>query len=158
MKKRRFTWLDGLIIGVVILAIAAVGIWYFTKDDGAAVAATQEYEVTMRFERATNDEYDYYKVGDTMYFQERAGVLGTITELRAVENEKEEYDAVNGRYVKITNPQRGAVEMKVRVQGAVIAGEFTVNGETVTIGQTFFPQTDTTRSIMTVWDIEEVAA
>lgn len=158
MKKRRFTWLDGIIIGVLVLAVAAAAVWYFTKDNSAAAAATQEYEVTLRFERATEDAFDYYKVGDTMYFQERVAALGTITGLNAVENLKEEYDAVHGRYVQYTDPERGAVEMTLRVQAAVINGEFTVNGEVIYIGQTFFPQSDTTRSIMTVWDIEEVAA
>lgn len=154
MTKRRFTWLDAVIC-LVVLAVAAVAVWYFTRDNNTASAA--EYEVTLRFERATEDPYDYYKVGDVMYFQERAAELGTITALAAVEYPDEEYDAVNGRYVKVL-PKLGGVEMKLRVQGAVIGGEFTVNGETIHIGEVFYPQTDTTRSIMTVWNIEEVTA
>ncbi|MBQ8893964.1 MAG: DUF4330 family protein [Clostridia bacterium] len=157
MAKRRFTWLDAVICGLLILALAGAAVWYFTKDSGAGVA-TKEYEVTLRFNRATNDEYDYYKIGDTMYFQERAAVLGTITGLKPIEKATEEYDPVNGRYVKLVDPETSAVEMTLRVQGAVIDGEFTVNGETFHIGQEFYPQSDTTRSVMFVWDIEEVAA
>lgn len=154
MTKRRFTWLDAVIC-LVVIAVAAAAVWFFTKDNSASAAT--EYEVALRFKRATEDPYDYYKLGDVMYFQERAAVLGTITALAEVEYAEEEYDAVNGRYVKAL-PLRGGVEMKLRVQGAVIGGEFTVNGETIHIGEEFYPQTDTTRSVMTVWDIKEVAA
>ena len=159
MAKRRFTWLDGVIIGVLVLAVAAVAVWYFTKDNGAAlVAENKEYEVTLRFNRATEDEFDYYRVGDTMYYQDRVAPLGTITALKAVENLTEKYDPVTGTYVALQENASGAVEMKVRVQGAVVNGDFTVSGWNVYIGEVFFPQSDTTRSIVTVWDIEEVTA
>lgn len=158
MAKRRFIWLDGIIIAVIILAITAAGIWYFTKDNGAAIAPKKQYEVTLRVDLATKDATDYYKVGDTMYFRERIALLGTITALTPVDRMIEEYDAVNGRYVKIADPEKRALEMKVLVEADVIDGKFTINGETIHIGQEIYPQSDTTRSVAIVWDIEEVAA
>lgn len=156
MTKRKFTWLDGVIIGVLVLVIAGVGIWYFGRDKGV-IQTEQTYEMTLRFPRATVDEFDYYRVGDTMYFQARTGVLGTITSLKGVDNVVEEYDAAKGCYVATPHPTIPAVEMKVQVQGTVSNGDFTVGGNTFFIGQMIFPQSDTTRSVCTIWDIEEVA-
>lgn len=154
MKKRRFTWLDGVICGVLILAIIVGAVWFLNKD--RTVNDLKEYEVTLRFDRATTEPFDYYKVGDTMYFQNRVAELGTITGLKDIERKFEEYDTATGRYVAVVDPERRSVEMTVRVQGAVIEGKFTVNGQNFHIGEVFYPQSDTTRSIMTVWDIEEV--
>ncbi len=156
MDKKRFTWLDALICGVLILALAVVGVWYFTKDGSGA--EVKEYEVTLRFPRATYEEFDYYQVGDRLYFQGRTAELGTITSLKEIDLVYEEYLEKEARYVKAVHPEKKAVEMKVRVQGAVVEGSFTVNGKPVMIGQEFYPQSDTTRSVFTVWDIEEVAA
>ncbi len=158
MIKRRFTWLDGVICGVLILAIIAGAVWYFSKDNTASGSDLKDYEVTLRFTKATSQPFDYYQVGDTLYFQNRIAVLGTITGLKNIERKFEEYDSENGRYVAVVDPEQQMVEMTVLVQGAVVDGKFTVNEQNFHIGQIFYPQSDTTRSIMTVWDIEEVQA
>lgn len=158
MTKRRFTWLDGVICGVLILAIIAGAVWYLKKDNTAVGSDLKDYEVTLRFTKATTQPFDYYQVGDTLYFQNRTAVLGTITGLKNIERRFEEYDSENGRYVAVVDPEQQMVEMTVLVQGAVVDGKFTVNEQNFHIGQIFYPQSDTTRSIMTVWDIEEVQA
>lgn len=156
MTKRRFTWLDGVICAVLILAIIAGAVWYFKKGDAAADSRLKDYEVTLRFTEATSQPFDYYQVGDTLYFQNRTAVMGTITGLEMIDRKLEEYDSENGRYVSVVDPERKMVEMTVLVQGAVVDGKFTVNEQNFYIGEIIYPQSDTTRSIMTVWDIEEV--
>ena len=155
MAKRRFTFLDGLLI-LLALAVIAAAVWYFTRD--AAPEQTALYTVTLRIDQATENEADYYQPGDTMYFQNRTAVLGTVKTVEAIEKTYEEYDPVGGRYVEIVDPEWNRLMMTVEVQGGLVDGEFIVNGESLYIGQVFYPQSDTTRSIATVWDIEEVAA
>ncbi len=157
MKKRHFTWLDGLICGVLVIAIAVGAFLLFGRNNGQN-QELKTYELTLRFTRATTEEYDYYKVGDKMYFQNREAELGTITALEEIDKLQEEYDAKNGRYVTVVDPEYKTVVMKVEAQGLLEGGKFTVNGEKLNIGMIFYPQSDTTRSIVTVWDIEEVQA
>lgn len=157
LRKRRFTWLDGLCV-VLVLAIAAGAVWYFTHRNSIMPSAAKSYEITMRFTQATTDPYDFYQVGDTMYFQNRTDVLGTITALRAMDREVEDYNEETDQYVVIIDPRWKTIEMKVLVQGTLQGGTFTVAGEKLHIGKTLYPQSDTTRSIMVIWDIKEVAA
>ncbi len=156
MAKRHFTWLDGVCIALVLI-LAVGALWFFTKDS-AAPSAKQQYEITLRFKQATNDPYDYYQVGDLMYFYTRSQELGTITALSSRDLITEEYDAVNGCYVALTDPQWKEIEMKVLAEGIMSNGELTINGEPITIGLQFYPQSNTTRSVATIWDIEEVSA
>ena len=158
MKNRKITWLDGLICGVVVLAIIVGAVLLFGRNDSADSQNLKTYELTMRFTRATVAEFDYYKVGDTMYFQNRTEELGTITHLEEIDRVYEEYDEDNNRHVAVVDPERKNVVMKVKVEGVLDGGTFTVNGNKLHIGMVFYPQSDTTRSIMTVWDIKEVQA
>lgn len=156
MKKRRFTWLDGLICGVVLLAVVAGAVLFFGRGEEPAAGALKTYEMTLRCTQATDDPYDYYKVGDTMYFQNRTDELGVIKDLKLVDKVQEVFDEEKGCNVELVDQERKLIEMKVEVQGSVENGEFTVKDEVLYIGMVFYPQSDTTRSIMTVWDIEEV--
>ncbi len=155
MTKRKFTWLDGLVL-LLVLAVAAVAVWYFTKDEAPGVAPT-EYEVTLRFEQVTTDPYDFYKVGDDLYFFTRSAKLGTVKSLEQKDLVREAFNAQDGTYSTYVDPQRKLVEMKVQVFGSIVNGAFTVEGETLAVGGVFYPQSNTTRSVMTVWNIEEVA-
>ena len=49
MAKRRFTFLDGLLI-LLALAVIAAAVWYFTRD--AAPEQTALYTVTLRIHQA----------------------------------------------------------------------------------------------------------
>ena len=159
MNKRRFTWLDGLCI-LLVLALAAGAFWFFTKDSGTEDTASEpkNYILTLRFTQATTDPYDFYEVGDTIHFFTRTQELGTITSLELLDWVKEDYNAAKGEYVTYVDPLRKQIQMQVLVEGSIQNGTFTVNGEELSIGGVFYPQTDTTRSSMTIWDIEEVAA
>ena len=155
MKKRHFTWLDGLICGVVLLAVVAGAVFLFGRGNESA-EQLKTYEMTLRFTQATDDPYDYYKVGDTMYFQNRSDELGVIKDLKLMDKVYEVFDEGKGYNVDVVDQKRKLIEMKVEVQGSVEKGKFTVKDEVLYIGLVFYPQSDTTRSIMTVWDIEEV--
>ena len=155
MTKRHFTWLDGVCIALV-LVLALGALWFFTKDSGESTQ--KQYEITLRFKQATTDPYDYYKVGDVMYFYTRSQKLGTITALSSHDLVTEEYNPLSGKYAAVTDPQWKEIEMKVLAEGIMASGELTVNGEPISIGLEFYPQSDTTRSVAVIWDIEEVAA
>ena len=158
MKKRRFTWLDGIICAVVLIVVAVGAFLLLGPKEPVQVKELKDYELTLRFTRATTERFDYYNVGDTMYFQNRTGVLGTVTSLEEIDKLQEEYVPEKGCYVTVVHPEDKTVVMKVKVQGSLEGGKFLVGEEQLKIGMVFYPQSDTTRSIMTIWDIEEVQA
>ena len=157
MAKRRFSWLDGLICAVLALAIAGGALWFFFFREPEAESAGKQYDLTLRFTQATTDPYDFYKVGDTMYFMTGEKKMGTITALKSMDKITEYLHAESGKFIDAADPHRKTIEMTVRATGTLEGGDFKVNGDSLHIGMEFYPQSETTRSIITVWDIEEVA-
>lgn len=158
MKKRKFTWLDAVLL-LVLVAVVAVGAYILLREKPAQLQAQeQDYRVTLRFNQVSEIPFDGYAVGDRMYFQDRVEIMGTIEALEEVPLQSERYDAERGEYVVITDPERTAVEMTVAVRGQSESGKFKIAERELHIGQTLYPQSDTTRSTMTVLNIEEVAA
>ncbi len=157
MFKKRFTPLDWVLIGVVVAALAAGAFWFFGRKDQAAAENTAPYLLTLRFEQKTEAEYDHYKVGDILYFQNRTEELGEITALSYKNNLIETFNKETESYIVSIDKTSKYIVVEVRVDGVLGEGKFTVNGKELYIGQVFYPQTETTRSAMTVLDIEEVA-
>lgn len=157
MAKRRFTWLDGLICAILALAVAGGAIWYFFFREAGSEVLAKQYDLTLRFTQSTTDPYDFYKVGDTMYYMEGEKTLGTITALKSMDKITEYLQAESGKFIDAVDPDWKTIEMTVRANGTLQGGTFKVNGETLHIGKEFYPQSETTRSAITVWDIKEVA-
>ena len=161
MKKRRFNWLDAFCILLALLVLAG-GLWYVLSNCSMLPKELEpkEYEIALRFSRTTTDPYDYYAVGDTMYFTGGEKKLGTITSLEIVDLMHEVYVAETGEYVLYADPQEKQIVMKVRAMGSVNRERnwFLVNEEALSVGMTFYPQSEETRSTMTIISIEEVAA
>ncbi len=157
MAKKRFTRLDALICAILALAIAGGAFWFFFLRGSGEEPAGKQYDLTLRFTQSTNDPYDFYKVGDTMFYMEGEKTLGTITAIKSMDRITEYLHAESGKFVDVVDPQWKTIEMTVRASGTLQGGTFKVNGETLHIGKEFYPQSETTRSAITVWDIEEVA-
>ncbi len=157
MLRKKFNWLDGLLIALLLL-IAAAAIWYFTIGKKEIGNTKKQYEVTFRFTQTTKDPYDFYQVGDTLYFYTRTDLMGTVTSLSTMDHLTEDFDLHAGKYIAVVDPQWKTIEMKVLVSGSVSNGSFRVSGQELAIGKTYYPQSNTTRSAMVLWNIEEVGA
>ncbi|MBQ7090294.1 MAG: DUF4330 family protein [Clostridia bacterium] len=158
MKKRKFTWLDGALI-LILAVVLAVGGYILLREKPAELQAMeQDYLVTLRFNQVSEMENDGYAVGDTLYFQNCVEVLGTVQSIKEVDKVSERYDPAKGEYILVTDPEKKAIELQVLVHGKSESGKFSVANEEFFIGQTLYPQSDTTRSAMLVLNIEEVAA
>ena len=158
MAKRRFTRLDALICAILALVIAGGAVWFFfLQEEEVLPPEGKEYDLTLRFTQSTTDPYDFYEVGETLFFFGGEKKVGTITELRSMDKIIEYLYAEKGKFVDVADPERKTIEMKVRVTGTLENSSFKVNGEQLFIGMEFYPQSEKTRSTITVWDIEEVA-
>ncbi|MBQ3084862.1 MAG: DUF4330 family protein [Clostridia bacterium] len=159
MNKRKFTWLDGVVIGVLVLAVAVVGVWYFNRGGDAPAAELKDYRITLQAVQLADEVGECYAEGETLYFQNRVGVLGTIetVDREARNKEVEKFNATTGEFVVYEDPNQKLIRMTVLAQGTMENGVITVGGEELNIGKTLYPQTDRARSTMLIWDIEEVA-
>ncbi|MBQ7095762.1 MAG: DUF4330 family protein [Clostridia bacterium] len=155
--KRRFNWLDSiciLLVGVLILG----GVWYFTqREEPKKEREESPYIITFRCKQATDDEANFMKEGDILYFQGREKELGTILSLKVIDREVEEFNPHTGEYAKGIDPSEKMVELEVEAKGRLRREEFRVNDTLMNVGQTLYPETDHARVVATVWSIEEVA-
>ncbi len=158
MKKRKFTWIDGVLVAILAIVLA-IGAYLLLRELPEELQAVEKpYLVTLQFNQVSEKQYDGYAVGDTLYFQDRLDIMGTIESVKETEKQIERYDPNQGKYVIMTDPSQKAVELTVLVRGQMDKGKLTVMDQHLHIGKLFYPQSDTTRSTMTILDIEEVAA
>lgn len=176
--KRKFNWFDAVVCGIVALAILFGAYWFFLREEpitrqpepGAAVGENGEteqtyvwveakpYDVTVRFNQATTDPFDFYHVGDTVYFRGGESKLGEVLKLELKDLITESLDVHQGKFVQTVNPDQKSVEMTIRVMASLKNNRLVVGEEPIYIGLEFYPQSKSTRSVMTIWDIKEVAA
>jgi len=155
--KKRFTWLDGVLLAVLAIVIAVGAYLVLKPAEKEEDAETREYLVTMRFNQVSEIENDGYQVGDKLYFQDRVDTLGKIQSVKTIDRQIERFNVNTGEYVLMTDPDQKTVELQVLVEGVLEDGKFTVEEQELFVGRLFYPQSDTTRSGMTIWSIEEVA-
>lgn len=156
--KHKFNWLDILISALLIVALVGGLAWYFVRESKEPQPPTpKNYEITLRFNQMTTDPLDFYQVGETLYYQGGKKAIGTIIDLQIKDYITETLDEAQGKFITTVHPETKSVEVKVRAQGVIENHKLMVNGETIFIGKEFFPQSQITRSTMTVWSIKEVA-
>lgn len=156
--KHKLNWLDILISVVLIAALIGGLLWFFHRKSNEPQPPTpKNYEITLRFNRMTTDPLDFYQVGDTLYYQGGKKAIGTVTDLQIKDLRSETLDEEKGEFVVTTHPKTKSIEMTVQAQGIIENHMLKVNGESMYIGKEFYPQSQKTRSTMTVWSIKEVA-
>ena len=157
MDKKRFSWQGGIAV-LLVAALILVGFWYFTKEE-APLKEEQgvPYILTLRCSQMSEDPFNGLKEGDTLYNLNRTEEIGTIRSIKLVDWEIEDFDRKTGQYITVTHPEDQLLELEVEVPGIRKDFYFKAGGVRLHLGQVFYPETDSTRLIATVWGIEEVA-
>lgn len=156
--KHKFNWLDILISAVLIAALIGGLVWFFHRKSNEPQPATPKtYEITLQFNQTTTDPLDFYQVGETLYYQGGKKAIGTITNLQLEDLRTESLDEEQGKFIVATHPKTKVIVMTVQAQGVIENHMLKVNGEAIYIGKDFYPQSEKTRSAMTVRSIKEVA-
>ena len=162
MMKLKFDWVRGL--GALLLALLLVGgFWVFTREKPAEETPEQTMEdlegdpylLTLLVTQSMEDSYNDLKVGDTLYFTDRKGFFGEITDLKLVDRQVELQH--EGQYLVGIDPDDQWIRVQVKTKGIRKPSEFKVGKNALTVGQVLYPETDRCRVAATVMKIEESA-
>lgn len=84
MKKRKFTWLDGLVILVVLALLAGTGMKFLFKETTAVTDEENRFQYQLEIQGIRQVTVDSLSVGDTLYDNSGKGEVGTIVDVQAV--------------------------------------------------------------------------
>ena len=83
MKTHKFTWIDGLIIAVIILLAAGTAVKFLVLDKTAVTRQTTPITYQVKIEGVRQYTVDALAVGDTLYETEGKGAVGIIEDVTA---------------------------------------------------------------------------
>lgn len=67
MKKRKFTWIDALVILVAVVLIAGTFLKFFVKDTTSVTRESVPFTYQIKIESIRQCTIDTLQVGDTVY-------------------------------------------------------------------------------------------
>lgn len=137
-KKIRFTFIDALVILVVIAVAAFVGVKFFGKNISGAASLENTYIVSYYFEEVPDFAADAISVGDPVSDETKKVGLGVITD---VKKEESVYyaPASDGKMVKSPKEGYSSVTLTTEVSasefdhGIKVAGNEYVVGHSITL-------------------------
>lgn len=81
MKNHKFTWIDGLVIAVIVLLIAGTCLKFFVLDSTNIARGTVPLSYQIEILGIRQFSVDMIQVGDTVYDDEGKGAVGVITDI-----------------------------------------------------------------------------
>lgn len=118
MKKHKFTWLDGLVLAVVILLIAGTCIKFFAKETTSVIQETAEFQYQLQITNIRDFTADALEIGDTVYEGENKAAIGVITDI-LVEPATSNITTRDGVIRQVEVEDRYNVTLTLSAQGVV---------------------------------------
>lgn len=81
MKKHKFTWIDGLVLVVVLLLIAGTAVKFLAKDTTSVQKEQVDFQYQILIHGVRDITVDALQVGDTVYDNEGKGAVGVISNI-----------------------------------------------------------------------------
>lgn len=134
MKKHKFTWIDGLVIAVVVLLIAGTCIKFFVKDTTSATQPTVQFSYQLEISNVRNYIVDSLEIGDTVYDSEGKGVVGVISDI-LVEPAKTVYETPNGEVLQVETEGRYDITLTLRAEGIAADNTYKVGTYTLRVNK-----------------------
>lgn len=116
MKKRKFTWIDGLVIAVVLLLITGTCIKFFVKDTTSVTQETVEFSYKIKIYEIRQFTVDALRIGDLVYGSEGKGEVGVISDI-AVEPAETTYTDSKGQVHETIIEGKYNVTLTLNAQG-----------------------------------------
>lgn len=83
MKKHKFTWIDGLVIAVVLLLLVGTFLKFFVKENTLVNQESVSFEYQLKIEGLRQCSVDSLQPGDEIFDNEGKGQVGVITAVEA---------------------------------------------------------------------------
>ena len=135
MKKHQFTWIDGLVIAVVILLIAGTCFRFLSPDTASAVANdSTEFQYQLKISNIRSFTVDAIQIGDTVYNTAGKGSVGVITDI-AVTDAVTTYSEDDGTIIQTTNLDHYDLVLTITANGRIENGLHKIGTYTLLINQ-----------------------
>lgn len=116
MTKHKFTWMDGLILVVVVLLVAGACVKFLGKDITKASQELVEFDYKMEICGVREFTVDALQIGDAIYGSEGKGQLGVISDI-AVRPAEATYTDSAGKIHQTTIEGKYDVILTIAAQG-----------------------------------------
>ena len=82
MKKHKFSWIDALVIAVIVLLIAGSCYKFFSNDSSASVTQQSvDFQCQLKISGVRSFTTDALKTGDAVYDSENGTAIGVISDI-----------------------------------------------------------------------------
>lgn len=128
---------NGLDIIIMIFVIAAIflGIRFLKSRDAVAEAGgNKTIQYTVEAQNVVKAASEMAKAGDEVYNSSTSDYLGTVTEVRVIDQTRLEYNQTKGVYEKHPVPRLYTVYVTIEGDGYETDQNIVVNGQTVKVG------------------------
>lgn len=116
MKKHRFTWMDGLLLAVILLLIAGTCVKFLNKDISAVSQELTEFDYKVEICGVRKFTVDALQVGDSLYGAEGKGQLGVISDIEVAPAETTYADS-EGKIHQTTIEGKYDIFLTITAQG-----------------------------------------
>lgn len=134
MNKHKFTWIDGLIIAVIVVLIAGSFVRFFVKDTTSAAQQTVPFTYQLKLSNVRGYTADSLQVGDTVYDNEGKGAVGVISDIH-VEPAAITYTSLNGEILQTQAEDYYDITLTLSADGVAVDNTYKVGTYTLRINQ-----------------------
>lgn len=134
MKKHRFTWIDGLVLAVVLLLVAGTFLKFFVMDKTAVSQETQPFAYQIKIEGVRQCTVDALQTGDTVFDNEGKGAVGVISAVD-VTPAVTTYGARDGTVEEVEYENRYDVVLTLEAEGVSDDGAYKIGTYTLKVNQ-----------------------
>ncbi len=135
MKKHKFTWIDGLVLAVVLLLAAGAFVRLLVLNPAGDVSEITEFQYQLRIQGIRQCTVDALQVGDTVYDNAGKGNVGEIAEI-SVTPAKGLFYAPDGTVQETEYESRYDVVLTLTASGTPENGGYQVGTYTLKQNQT----------------------
>ena len=134
MKKHKFTWIDALVIAVVILLLIGTYMKFFTRETTSVQHETKQLQIQLEISGVRHFSADALQTGDVVYVSTGKGQIGTITDVQ-VNPYMQTYEKPDGKLVQAQVEGRCSIVLTLRAEGISTANTYKVGTNLIYLDQ-----------------------
>lgn len=134
MKKHKFTWIDALVIVVVVVLVAGTFLKFFVKDTTSVTLETVPFTYQIKIDSVRQCTVDTLQVGDTVYNNDGKGAVGTISAIEILPSTTL-FNAPDGTIQRVEKEDRYSVILTLSADGVPTGSTYKVGTYTIQVNE-----------------------